>query len=202
MPRGATQDSGRDLSTTRKGQRQRAPALPAGARLLFPAWQRERARRIHCICRCVERRIERGKSMRQAVHWFACYWKGRTYRSGHQVRLSAKTIVRLFYRWQKGGRTPSAVALRYWKDNRKLPLSQVLELARACIAPGVRSFRAAWRQMQNPAATPDAFWHAFPIQVRAQLVALCAARRRVEYLERTAQRSIDTFTARIPHANP
>ena len=183
------------------GERQPdAPVVPTGAVISRSAWQRERARRLARIFRCLDRGRQQGKPLRKMLIKHAWRWKNRRYTSdpARAIRFTRSTLLRLYYQWKRGGCTLAAVALRYGNANRKLPASQVLAMARLCIAPGVRSFTAAWRQVQNPLATHDAFRHAMPARIGKQLAALCAARRRVEYLERQAQRAIDRAAASLP----
>lgn len=206
MSSDVTQDFGLVTLPTGKGQGHRAPANPpVGARHSFPSlWQRERARRLHFIFLRIERRRAAGQSLRRAVRWFAWYWKDRTYKCDphRAMRFSSNTLVRLFYRWQNGGRTPEALVLHYRSGRSKLGPAKLTQMARACATPGVRSFLEAWRQIPNAPATHSAFRHAMPAQLRTILVELCDARRRVEYLERRAQKTIAHFESAPPKATP
>ena len=180
-----------------------APATRSGAGAsACTAWQRERLQRLVRICRCLDRGRANGKRLRKMLTRFAWIWKGRHYKCdpARPIRLTRSTLLRIYRQWKRGGRTPAAIALRYWITSRKLPASQVLAMARRCVAPNARSFAAAWRQAENPLATYGAFWHAMPPRLRKQLAALCAARRRVEYLERQAQRTVDRFAASLAAA--
>lgn len=163
-----------------------------------PKWQRERARRVNRICRCIEGRLARGQSLRRAVRWFAWYWRDRHHRSdpARPIRLGAETIVRLLRQWRAGGRTHQAVALRFRPGLQTLTPGNVLELARLGLAPGVRSLRAAYEQLASPPVTASAFFHAMPIEVRKPLMALFAARRRLERCQRLADAKVTQFAAR------
>ena len=181
-------------------QKRRLASPPPDAREIFPtpaqlfikAWQRERMQRLARICRCIDRGRQQGKRIRKMVILHAWRWRGRHYKCDpeRRIRFRASTLLRIYYQWKRGGRTQAAIALRYRSGNRKLPAGKVLELARACAQPGVRSFHQAYGQVANPRATVSAFWHAMPAQVRERLAALCAARRKTEYLEREAARAI------------
>ena len=180
-----------------------APATPSGAGASSSTgWQRERLQRLLRICRCLERGRQQGKPLRKMLVKHAWRWKNRHYACDPEmaIRFTRGTLLRVYYQWKRGGQTPAAIALRYWSTNRKLPASHVLAMARRCAAPNARSFAAAWRQAENHLATYDAFWKAMPPRVRKQLAALCAARRRVEYLERQAQRTVARFAAGLADA--
>jgi hypothetical protein len=162
-----------------------------------PKWEIERARRVHRICRCIEGRHARGQSLHRAVRWFAWYWRGRHYNSdpARPMRLGAQTIRRLLYQWRAGGRTPEAVALQWHRGAQKLAAGAVLDLARIGQAPGIRTFQAAYDQLPSPIVSASAFYYAMPAEVRKPLLALFAARRRVESCQRLAKLKADKFAA-------
>lgn len=190
---------GRAFGTPNPSQVKRHPVARLGS-FSLKGWQHEREQRLARICRCIDRGRGQGKAIHKMLIKHAWRWKARTYKAdtGRRIRFGYGTLRRCYYRWMRDGRTAAAVALRYGSANRKLPADQVLELARLCATPGVASFAAAWRQLRKPTATRSAFSHAMPPRVRKELAALCAARRRVEYLERRSHRAIDKFAASLP----
>jgi hypothetical protein len=143
----------------------------------------------------VEGRCAGGQSLHKAVRWFAWYWRNRFYKSdpSRPIRLSAQTIIRLFYRWKSEGRTPGAVALRYRSSLQKLAPGDVIELARRCLAPGARSFSGTWRELPNPRASSSAFSYATQPALRERLAALFAARRALKREERAAGEAVEKF---------
>ena len=83
---------------------------------LFPLpWQRERARRLHRLCKAVERRRSAGISVRKAVRYFAWFWRNRPYRTAPHIKAKFKrpTIVALYYHWRRNGKSPDCFAQRY-----------------------------------------------------------------------------------------
>ena len=181
------------------GHQPDAPDVPSGAIISRSSWQRERAQRLARIFRCLDRGRQEGRPLRKMLIKHAWRWKDRCYKCdpARAIRFGRSTLLRLYYQWKRGGCTLASIALRYANANRKLPANQVLAVARLCAAPGVPSFAAAWRQVQNPLATYHAFRHAMPARVRNELASLCVARRRVEYLERRSQRAIAAFAATL-----
>jgi hypothetical protein len=116
-------------------------------------------------------------------------WKGRWYNAdpARPIRFRLSTLRRLYYQWVKGGRVPEALALRYWRGNRKVSMGQVTQLATLCLAPGTMSFSAAFRKLGTSAATESAYRYATPARLRAALAKLLAHRRRHRALERAAR---------------
>ncbi|MGA2751994.1 MAG: hypothetical protein ABSG59_24795 [Verrucomicrobiota bacterium] len=148
---------------------------------------------IHRICRSVERWRARDQSLERAVGWFASYWRDRKYtcEPARPIRLSAKSLVRLFYQWRAGGKTPAAVGLHYRPGLQKLTPPAVIELARLCLLPGANSFNATWKQLPNPGATASAYRYAMPVELRRHLKAVFAARRALQSTERAAREAIE-----------
>jgi hypothetical protein len=116
-------------------------------------------------------------------------WKGRCYSSdpARSIRFRYSTLRRLYYDWVNGGRVPEALALRYWRGNRKTSMGQVTELATLCLAPETRSFSAAYRKLVAPGMTESAYRYAMPARLRAALAKLLAHRRHEQALERAAR---------------
>lgn len=191
------------ISGTRTGRRHRAEGQrqrSAGEVAATPAsrssaWQRERAARLHRICGCIEGRIKRGQTLAKAVRWFAWYWSERFYKCdrARPIRFGAKSIVRLFYRWKDGGKSPSALALRYRSGRPSLNSADLARFLKVCLLPEVSSFHAAHAKLQAPAGRADAYRHAAGTGLRESLGAVFAGRRSVQASERRALRAIEAF---------
>jgi hypothetical protein len=103
-------------------QRRTASAAdgPATGRpLSVPAWQRERARKLHYIFRHVETATARGRTQWRAFRWSRRAWRNRQYRDGRRVRFSYSTLIRCFYHWRKHGRNRECLALNYHGNSKK-----------------------------------------------------------------------------------
>jgi hypothetical protein len=192
---------GRD--TTTKGHVNTPPrpvsadASPVLAGISLTGWKREDANRLHRLFSHAEQRIDRGQTLSQAFKQTAWYYlrKPRFYRSDRdrRVRLKRGTLIRRWYVWKKGGRTPEAVALRYRPLNKRISSDQVIELAKICVASDVPSLRVACQRLSAPAGTPHAFRDTLPTKLRRSIAALLAARRAVLKSERQARRAMEQF---------
>jgi hypothetical protein len=120
-------------------------------------------------------------------------WRGRCYKCDPKraIRFRYSTLLRLYYDWCNGGRTPETLALHYWRGNRKASIGQVVKLLELCLAPETRSFSAAYRKLIAPGATESAYRHATPAPLRAALAALLAHRRHEQVLERAARQLLE-----------
>ena len=163
------------------------------AHFSFSCWQRERVQRLSRICRCLDRGQAAGKRLRRMVRLHAWRWRGRLYKCdpARAIHFRASTILRAYRMWRKGGSTPAALALHYWRGNRKVSVGQVVKLSKLCLAPETRSFSAAYRRLKTPGATESAYRYATPAPLRAALAALLAHRRRGQALERAARRLLE-----------
>jgi hypothetical protein len=76
---------------------------------------RERAERLHRICKGIERQRAKGVSVRKACTHLAWVWKDRPYRTAPHIkaRFSGPSLVVLYYRWRRSGKSPDCLALRY-----------------------------------------------------------------------------------------
>jgi len=160
------------------------------------AWQLERIQRLSRICRCLDRGQAAGKRLCRMVRLHAWRWRGRHYKANpsQAIRFKANTILRIYRAWRAGGRTPAALALHYWRGNRKVSPGRVVELAKLCLLPETKSFSAAYRKLKAPGATESAYRYAMPARLRAALAALLAHRRHEQVLERAARRILRGLT--------
>lgn len=159
-------------------------------------WLQENADRMHRICVSVERRIIEGCTVRNATRRASWYYqrKPRFYRTAKQrrVRFTAGTILRQYYRWKTGGRTPEAVALRFTAPKR-LANSAVLRVADLAMNREILSFVQAWRQLGDTSVTCSAYNHAMPARLRKVIRDMLKARMRALCLERKARRILGGY---------
>src|ERR1022692_4165016 len=95
----------------------------------LPAWQRERAAKLHRICLCVNGRIARGQRLLKVIGWFAWDHRDKTYRadSTRRFRISKSTLLRLFHLWRRSGKQPDAFRLGYRSGREKLDRKQLIK---------------------------------------------------------------------------
>jgi hypothetical protein len=151
-------------------------------------WQRERVQRLARICRCLDRGQAAGKRLGKMLTRFNWVWRKRYYKCEPARRIRFRGLKGIYYQWKNGGRTPAALALHYWRWNRKASLSQVIELSKFCLAPETKSFSSAYRKLTAPGAVESAYRYATPARLRVALAELLAHRRHEQVLERAARK--------------
>jgi hypothetical protein len=129
------------------------------------------------------------------VRLHAWRWRCRKYKTNpaRPIRFKGSTILRIYRMWRKGGRTPDALALHYWRGNRKATMGQVVELSKLCLAPGTSSFSAAYRKLELPGATECAFRYAMPARLKGAVAKLLAHRRQGQALECAARKVLEAL---------
>ena len=128
----------------------RGSCVPILPRAQFPSafplrWFRERAERLHRFCKAVERRRAAGMSLRKAVRYFAWFWKDRPYRTAPHIkaRFSKPTLVALYYRWRRNGKSPDCFELHYAGRLPPVTAEEIRRFADACARADTVSLRRA-----------------------------------------------------------
>ena len=127
----------------------RARRVPLARVHFFPTfmlpWQCERAERLHRFCKSIERRRAAGVSVRKAVTYFAWFWKDRPYRTAPHIKahFSGPTLVSLYYRWRRNGKSPACFALHYADRLAPVTLEQMRRFLGACGKAGTESLSQA-----------------------------------------------------------
>ena len=132
--------------------------------------------------------------MHKALVKCAWRWNGQPYACDPSRRMHFKegTLRHVYYsRWLPGGRTVAALKRKWRSGNQKVTSGQVVELARLCLVPGTKSFRAAYQKLAAPAATESAFRYATPAPLQVALAQLLAHRRREQMLYRRVRRYLE-----------
>jgi hypothetical protein len=114
----------------------------------IPAWQRERAHRLHRKFTRVEQAMQRGQSLDKALYQFHWFWRGQRYRSDHtkRVRFSMAGLRRLFYHWKSNGRTPDALRLNYRGLPPSVPAPVLCRFVDFSAALQFPHMKTAWRE--------------------------------------------------------
>ena len=127
----------------------REEVVPTSRAHFFPTfmwpWQRERTERLHRFCKSIERRRAAGVSVRKAVTYFAWFWKDRPYRTAPHIkaRFSGTTLVILYYRWRRNGKSPACFVLRYSDRMAPVTREQMRRFLGACGKAGTESLSQA-----------------------------------------------------------
>ncbi|HTX21463.1 MAG TPA: hypothetical protein VMD27_06365 [Candidatus Aquilonibacter sp.] len=117
----------------------------------IPAWQRERAARLHRICSSISTRAMRGEKRRKLVQWFVRYWNGRFYKCDPRrpLKFSASTILRALRIWKRGGQVAAALLPQY-KPRRSVFTAPILIRFINFIAIHPQpSMKAAWKEFSR-----------------------------------------------------
>src|ERR1017187_8932789 len=127
----------------------REEVVPTSRAHFFPTsmrpWQRERAERLHRFCKSIERRRAAGVSVRKAVTYFAWFWKDRPYRTAPHIkaRFIRSTLVKLYYRWRRNGKSPACFVLHYADRMAPVTREQMRRFLGACRKAGTVSLSQA-----------------------------------------------------------
>jgi hypothetical protein len=164
------------------------PLAPSGIKAL-PAWQREREAILQRLCIWIESKVSQGKKVRPLARQAARRWHGKAFRCdpSRKLTLSANRLVAIYYKWQRSGRNPRALALEYAPANRRPVTSKEQgRFLKQASAPGIFTFAAAWKSMERTAPAPFTLNHlcqSLPKSVRRELRRLFHARRNQRGIE-------------------
>jgi hypothetical protein len=125
------------------------PYLPASHSI--PAWQVERAKRLHRACRSYQAAIQKGEKKRRAARRVARNYNGRTLHSDptRRMRLSAVSLRRLYKVWKRGGEVPAALHIRYKPAGPSIPASVLVRFVDFCASKPLRSLKDAWMEFKR-----------------------------------------------------
>ncbi len=188
----------RRLAAPQQAEKPQGTCHSAGVRRCAPAdnlvsaWHLERARKVNLICGCIARRMARGQTLESAVTYFVWAHAYSFYRCepSRPFRLSRKTLVRLFYQWKNGGRTPQALTLRYRPARAKLSETKLARFVNACLQPAICSYAAAHKRTRVSQPGLSAFQKALPAPIRAAISKLFYQRRHVRFTKTKTLRVI------------
>jgi hypothetical protein len=113
-----------------------------------PAWQIERARKLHRACLSLQSAIQRGETKSKALRRVARNFTGRKFKSNpaRHMALSAGTLRRLFRVWQRGGEVPSALIIQWRSRRTTIPAPLLVRFADFCSRTRQPNLRAAWQK--------------------------------------------------------
>jgi hypothetical protein len=170
-----------ESALSRRGHRRNAIGSAHPIAKLSP-WQAERTRRVLRILRCIKARVERGQSLKRAVTYFAWYHRGAVYKCdpSRRLRLSRKTIVRLYCAWQNSGYSAAVLAYKYRSTRSQLTKAKLKAFVRACLEPRTMTYAAAFGLLGDTSVTISCYQKGLPGHVKASLRPLFKLRRQTE----------------------
>jgi len=156
-------------------------------------WFRERAARLHRFFRTVERRRERGQSLRSALQSFVRSSRGCTYRTAPKVRMrfTRPTLRTNFYHWLRNGRTAECLALKFAGKLAPVTGNLARSFVLACATPGTLWFSQAGRRVRTRKVSAHRILATLPPQTLAKIKAEMKARRVAEMATRRSVKRIE-----------
>jgi hypothetical protein len=123
--------------------------LPASNQI--PAWQIERARKLHRACLSLQSAIRRGETKSKALRRVARNFNGRKFKSNpaRHMALCAGSLKRLFKVWQRGGEVPSALIIQYHPRRTDLPAPLLVRFVEFCACISPPNLKAGWQKFSS-----------------------------------------------------
>lgn len=121
------------------------PLAPAGGDNL-PPWQVERARILQKACQRIKGRTDRGQELLRNVRIVARSLDGRAFKTdpARRLKLTAKTLLRLFYAWRANGGTAAVFRFRYTCRHSLFTNLVMARFADFLMTHPQRSFQSNW----------------------------------------------------------
>ena len=185
---GAPQRTPQGENSELRGMREPPPVVT------FPLpGERERAERLHRICRAIERRRAGGMLVRKAVQYHSWFCKHNPYRTAPHIkaRFSSATLVVLYYHWRRSGKSPDCFELHYVTRLAPVTPKQMRRFVRACGNFGTVSFSQAARLAGLNRALACRILSRLPSALAGQIKGIFKERRREELEARAAETAFE-----------
>lgn len=165
------------------------------------AWENEREKMLARICRSIKAKRARGFTLNQAIKWPCWYWQDRTYRNtpDKKICLSRPSLLRIYYAWINSGGKRQALRLNYARRKQKITYSIAKKFLRHCLASGVVSMVAAFKNFNGGKKSAIKLRHfrdEIPGSIRAKIRLFQLARVRAVKLDREFQKFIARLTTK------
>jgi hypothetical protein len=120
--------------------------LPASKSI--PAWQTERANKLHRACLSLQQAISCGETKSKALRRVARNFNGRKFKSdpARHMALCAGSLRRLFKVWKRGGEVPSALIIQYRPRRAAIPAPLLVRFTDFCSRTRHPHMLAAWQK--------------------------------------------------------
>jgi hypothetical protein len=118
---------------------------------LLPPWQQERKELLQKACQRVSWQIQSGTGFTHAVREIAKCYHRRRFKTdpSRRLKLSEKTLIRLFYAWRDGGRKPGVFRLKYLYRQSLFADLALLRFADFLLKHRNRSFEKNWKMFSR-----------------------------------------------------
>jgi hypothetical protein len=117
----------------------------------IPAWQIERAKKLHRACVSVQTRLAHGERKRKAFRRVAKYHNGRAFKCDPKRRLSLseQTLRRTFARWKLDGEVLSAFWIQYKHRPSALTAPVLIRFIEFSARQQFPSMKSAWEKFST-----------------------------------------------------
>ncbi len=114
----------------------------------IPAWQIERANKLHRACVSVQARLAHGERKRKAFRRVARYHNGRSFKCDpkRHLHFSEQTLRRAFARWKRGGEVAAAFRIHYQPRRPSITAPVLVRFAGFCASIPMPSMKSAWNK--------------------------------------------------------
>lgn len=199
QPSSAPEQSGDGIGPLEPPRPPGLTPLSSGGPYFLP-WTRERAEILHRLFTRVEVLREQGLSVRIALRR---RWYGPRFHSARRIRVrwSTSSLVGLFYKWRKGGKTPECLALHYLSKLAPVPPEVARAFVVACGAAGVTHFSQAFRRIDPKGFSYRRVLAVVPDQVLRAIRDTFAARRQAASEAREREKGFQAQTHRATAAD-
>jgi hypothetical protein len=163
---------------------------------------RERAVRLHRICKAIERRRAQGVGVRKAVVQPAWFWRERHYRTAPRIkcRFARSTLVALYYQWRGSGQSPDCFVLHYAERLAPVTPDELRRFIRACAQAGTVSVRQAGRLAGFERARTNRILTRLPSRLVLRIERCFEERRQAELEAGAAAETFHRETRRLQEA--
>lgn len=109
-------------------------------------WHGERAALLDRACRSVQKRTSRGEKIFKVIRRVARKYNGRRFKSdpSRRLKLSEKTLWRVFAVWKRGGELPAAFRLNYQPRRSVLTAPILIRFINLASNQKFSSMKSAW----------------------------------------------------------
>jgi len=111
----------------------------------IPAWQIERAAKLHRACQRIQAAIARGEKVTRVIRRVAARANGKRYRSapGRQLALSFVTLRRAWDVWRRNGQLPASLRVHY-RSEPSITAPVLVRFSSFCANQQFPSLQQAW----------------------------------------------------------
>ena len=114
----------------------------------IPAWQAERANKLHRACHRIQNAIAGGEKITRVLRRVSRSYHRRALKSdpARRLQLTPPTLRRHFKSWNRNGQTPAALILKYRARPPYIPRPLLIRFEEFCASNRLPSVKVAWQK--------------------------------------------------------